>query len=290
MPAQLIIPASAGQTNRCCDELAIDGYADEITLDLSRVSFVAPLFLVRLRAWLDFHGHHGVPVTVVPPDMREVANYMSRMHVAHDLYDCIDFPLRAVRERRRSDRLIAVTRLDAPGATNFDDEIGELLDADDMSGASYLAEVVEQTAAEMTLNATEHGGNEVGLYVAAQKFMYRNSSAPLQCVLAVGDLGVGMAHHLRDGGHDASNDGALIALGMTEGVSGTGEYGRGRGYEVPFEVAKQKEAASTVLRVRANDGWATRRNMGKPRVLADNRAATSPGTWVEFRFAHAGRG
>src|SRR4051794_16295622 len=109
---RLVVFAGAGDLGWCCDELVVAD-EDEIELDLSALTFVSPLFLVRLRAWLDHQQLIGGRVTVIPPVSANVRNYMSRMHLAEGLGDGVDLPLPTVRENPMGDRLIALTRLDA---------------------------------------------------------------------------------------------------------------------------------------------------------------------------------
>lgn len=152
-----------------------------------------------------------------------------------------------------------------------------------MTQAGYLKDVVDETAQEMAINAAWHGANETGAYVAAQR--YRYSDDPNVCVLAIGDLGVGMAAHLQRSGLGQEDDSATIAHGMSDMVSGTLHPHRGRGYSVPFELARQKEAARIDLRVRANDGWVHKHNDNPPAGI-DHSWPTCQGTWVEFTFSH----
>lgn len=282
---KLVINNGAANTQKHCDELVRMAGSEPVTIDLSALSFVGPLFLVRLRAWLDYHAFMGVSVTVLPPASHEVQHYMSRMHLTDNLGETITFPLPTVRENPRGDRLIPLTRLEANGKSEFDDLLGDLLRSEDMRYAGYLGEVVEEAAQEMILNAVDHGENPVGAYIAAQRFTDKNTTLPHRCVVAIGDFGIGMAKHLKRGGHAHATDSKTIAHGLTDMVSGTGIEYRGRGYSVPFEVAGRKDA-TVRLRVRANNGWVERRDGGKTRMLSC-RPSEEPGTWVEFQFAHA---
>ncbi|MDQ8043866.1 MAG: hypothetical protein REI11_04635 [Patulibacter sp.] len=283
----LIVPRGHANTQQACDLLRPALHLPQITLDLSQLTFVGPLFLVRLRAWLDLHSEAGVQVKVVPPARGDVCRYMSRMHVHHGLGPNVEFALPDVNEADRGDRLIAVTKLDATGNSQFDELLGDLLDSPDMAGASYLAEVVDGAAQEMALNAVDHGANSTGAYVAAQRFRRPRAAVPFACVLAVGDLGIGMAEHLRRGGQDRGTDAATIIHGLDDLVSGTGDQWRGRGYSVPFELAAQKSAAYTELRVRANGGWVVKRSDRAAEEIKLVRPDSGPGTWVEFEFGHA---
>ena len=81
----LTIRNGAGDIGWCSDQvLTLDG-DDHVRLDLADLHFVGPLFLVRLRAWLDYHAQHGITVDVGPPGGSDVRNYMSRMHLCDGL-------------------------------------------------------------------------------------------------------------------------------------------------------------------------------------------------------------
>jgi hypothetical protein len=275
----------AGDIGWCSDELTLcDGY-DHVRSDLTDLRFVSPLFHVRLRAWLDYHAQRGIAVEVAPPSGSDVSNYMSRMHLCDELSELVQFPLPSVRENPLRDRLIAVTRLDAGGAVEFDDLLGGLLQSPDMVHAGHLAEVVDAAAQEMVLNAVDHGANPVGAYVAAQRFRRPRDAAPHICIVAIGDMGIGMAAHLAHAGQGRDTDARTICHGMTEMVSSAPGAWHGRGYTVPLDVARQKGAAWTNVRVRANDGWAEKRNDNDPTPLMSSGRPVV-GTWVEFQFGH----
>ena len=155
-----------------------------------------------------------------------------------------------------------------------------------MRHAGYLAEVVEGAAQEMVLNAVDHGMNDVGAYVAAQRFRYPGEPAPHVCVVGVGDMGIGMAAHLERGGEGRESDVATIAHGLKDMVSGTGEEFRGHGFQVPFDLAREKSASWVEVRVRANRGWVGRRSETAGTWPASERPPVA-GTWIEFGFAHS---
>lgn len=218
---------------------------------------------------------------MLPPSSFNVRNYLSRMHLTDGLGSAVDLSLPDIRENPLRDRLIPLLKLDADGPGDFDDHLGDLLDSDDMRHAGYLAEVIAETASEMVLNAIYHGENATGAYLAAQRF-----DNGRRCIVAVGDMGIGMAEHLRRGGQGRETDAATIAHGMSDMVSGTGDEYRGRGYSVPFEVAREKSATFARLRVRANDGWVQKHDDHKP-IKLNPSVACDAGTWVEFEFGHA---
>lgn len=96
---KLFVHARAGHLRRSCDELTLHPEAQHIDLSLAALGWAAPLFLVRLRAWLEYHARLGITVSVAPPLDDAVSSYMARMRIAAGLDWPIDFPLPAVNER-----------------------------------------------------------------------------------------------------------------------------------------------------------------------------------------------
>jgi hypothetical protein len=56
-----------------------------VVLDLTYLESVDPLFILRLRAFIDWHGFNGHDVRVVSPRLPAVRTYLARMHLAKDL-------------------------------------------------------------------------------------------------------------------------------------------------------------------------------------------------------------
>lgn len=85
-------------------------YPEKIVVDLSDVNFVVPLFMIRLRTFIDWHMARQRIVKVIPPDDLSVRNYLARMHVGKDLPPgCFELP--TVNETDRSEALVPVTRV-----------------------------------------------------------------------------------------------------------------------------------------------------------------------------------
>ena len=222
----LPVGSSAGRSSQWGEALPLRRLeARGIEVDLAPLSFADPLFLIRLRAFMEWHAGHGSSVHVVPPTSREVSNYLARMGVAVDLPEGCSCPLSDVRAQAREDVLISLTRL--LGSQDSDDlelQIATLLDAHFGSDAlGGLFDPFFRTVSEMCDNAMSHGQSRHGAFVAAQR--YQNN----RCVLAIGDLGVGIPSHLRRKFPHLVEDGQAIAEATREGVTGTDDR-RGNGY------------------------------------------------------------
>jgi hypothetical protein len=201
-----------------------------LLLDLSRLVFADPLYLVRLRAFIDCHAGRGHAVEVVPPTSREVCNYLARMGLTDDLPASCSFSLSQVRVRDLPDILIPLTRLqDTMEAGLLDDKVGELLQAHFPGQLAHLGDAFAAAIGELTDNATTHGQSEHGTYIAAQR--YEES----RCVLAIADLGVGIPAHIRRAYPHLTDDGDAIAdatrAAITASTPKSKRSHRGYGYE-----------------------------------------------------------
>jgi hypothetical protein len=151
-----------------------------LRLDLSPLVFADPLYLVRLRAFMDWHAARGHVVEVIPPTNREVCNYLARMGLADNLPPTCSCDLRHVRARALPDILIPLTRLHtAHEAFLLDEMVGELLQAHFPGRLRRLGDAFAAAFSELTDNATTHGKSEHGTYIAAQRY------SQTRCVLAI---------------------------------------------------------------------------------------------------------
>lgn len=198
-----------------------------IVVDLTNLSFADPYFLLRLRAFMEWHSRNGLNIEVVRPRARDVANYLSRMRIADGLPPGCTCDLAKVEARERKEVLIPVTRLASPvDADHLDSLIGELLQAHFQGQLARLGKAFHAAFAELTDNATTHGASPSGTFVAAQR--YRAT----RCVLAIADTGIGIPEHVRRAYPYLDDDGVAIAEATKEGVSGADDPShRGIGYQ-----------------------------------------------------------
>jgi hypothetical protein len=222
-----------------------------IELDLSALTFIDPLFLIRLRGFLDWHTARGQEIVVQRPRNRGVSNYLARMGVGDGLPESCQFDLGAVSASDQKTVLVPLTRLHSQTESDrLDEQVADLLAAQFTNGLAGLGAVFSNTIGELCDNATTHGKNEWGAYVAAQRYQKR------RCVLAIGDLGIGIPAHLRQAHPEIMDDGQAIAEATKERVSGVvGEQAphRGIGYSHVIDTMRATGLPSGLLRIWS--GW-----------------------------------
>lgn len=157
-----------------------------VVVDARAIRFAVPTFLLRLRAFVDWHLERDHDVLVQGPASPAVASYMARMEIGKGLPEGILEGLPDPVASGGSNVLIPVCRL-----YNADDveALGEMLLPLFESHAPDVAvfgDAMHMAVSELCGNAVEHGRNPLGCYLAAQRY-----DRPRRTVLALGDLGVG---------------------------------------------------------------------------------------------------
>ncbi len=222
---------------------------DSLLLDLSALEFADPLFLLRLRGFIDWHAAEGRAVRIVPPTSTNVRNYLARMHLADDLPARCECDLGSVRGQDQSHVLIPIRRLGSNlDSDALDYELDALYAAHFTGRLGGLADAFTRTVGEMCDNATTHGVSPLGAYVAAQRY------AQTRAVLAVGDLGVGVPEHIRRALPHLTDDGEALAEATKEGVTATGNPHRGIGYQYVIDGIIESGIPRGELRVWAGRG------------------------------------
>jgi hypothetical protein len=106
------VPARAGTSEKWAEWVILrPAPENNIVLDLAELEFADPLFLIRLRAFIDWHCDGGKTVRVIAPRRNGVKNYLCRMGLADDLPAGCECDLGSVDSQDRSDVLISITRL-----------------------------------------------------------------------------------------------------------------------------------------------------------------------------------
>ena len=185
------------------------------------------------------------------------------MGVGDGLPDGCQFELGRVSATEHRAVLIPLTRLHAQTESDrLDEEIGNLLGAQFTNGIAGLGAVFSNTIGELCDNATTHGKNEHGAYVAAQRYQ------KTRCVLAIGDIGIGIPEHLRRVHPHLRDDGAAIAEATKErvsGVMGAEASHRGIGYHHVIDTMRETRLPSGLLRIWSGRGSVlARRCAGAP--------------------------
>jgi anti-sigma regulatory factor (Ser/Thr protein kinase) len=183
--------------------------------------------------------------------------------------------------------LIELTRLHRPAeADDLDDRLGELLAAHFAAGLARLGSAFVMATSELADNAVTHGRNEVGAYVAAQRY------TTTRCVLSIGDLGVGIPEHLRRAYPHLTDDGLAILEATKEGVTAaetSARAHRGIGYvHMVDEMVKTAVPRGTIriwsgvgrLEIEVRDGRVVRR---QSRTVD----GSTVGSWISVELATA---
>ena len=278
------VPATAGYSEQWGDWAILrQPPADTVVLDLSELQFADPLFLLRMRGFIDWHCYNGHGVRVVRPQSAQVRRYLSHMGLADELPERCVCEIAAAGTPTGSQILIPIRRLTSNEESDrLDDELATILEAQFRGPLGRVAEAFTATAGEMCDNATTHGASDVGFaYLSAQR--YQQS----RCVLAIGDLGIGIPDHIRRAFRELVDDEDAIRVATKEGVTATGRDHRRVGYQYAIDALKDSNVPRGELRV-----WSGR---GRFRVeVRDGRQVRrdawgvdgkTVGTWVRLELA-----
>jgi hypothetical protein len=258
-----------------------DGNPAEIVLDLGAIEFIDPITLIRLRGLIDLACTEGCTIKIVSPRGALMRNYLEWMRLGADLPTSCTSDLQIRDSPDSSKVLIPVTRL---GTTTDVTELERMLE--DLYLAYFegplalLADAFTRTIGEISDNATTHGKSSVGgAYVAAQRYSNK------RCVIAVGDLGIGIAAHMGRV-YAGLDDETAIRLATKEGKSGTGDPQRGFGYQYVIDGIKNARIKSGELSI-----WSGRsrfRLLAHGGLQARRRAwavdESTKGTWVRVEL------
>ncbi len=245
----IAVPADGGPTDTWVEWIPLQPPANaDLLLDLSELAVVGPMLAVRLRALIDMYAAGGNHVHVVAPANAGIRAYFAAMRLGGDLPGNCQCDLGPEPESLRK-VLIPIRRLsDQRESDLLDDELGELLEAQFTGTVGLLAAAFTMTASEMCDNATTHGHSDiVGGYMAAQRLNRH-------CILAIGDLGIGIPEHIRKVYPELTADDDAIRLATREGYTGTGIEHRGIGYQEAIDVIKETTVPFGELRVWSGKG------------------------------------
>jgi hypothetical protein len=246
------VPANAGSSARWGEWMILEEPPPDVSLalDLTDLDFTDPLFLARMRGFIDWHCSKGRAVRVISPRSIAVRQYLERMHVACDLPSRCECSLGTIGEGEKSDVLIPIRRLSTPQeGDRLDEELQDLYLAHFHGPLGGLAQAFSTAVSEMSDNATTHGKLRGHVsYVTAQRY------AQGRCVLVIGDLGMGIPDHMRRAHPDLVEDDEAIREATKEGITGTRNQHRGYGYQCVIDDLKNEVIASGELRVWSGKG------------------------------------
>lgn len=262
--------------------LPLKHYEREVVVDAAALRFAVPTFLLRLRAFVEWHLMRGHSATVVAPANPRTALYMAQMGVADGLPADTFVGLPGVGEQDGSDVLIPITQLREFREV---DELGERVyqlfmgHADD--DVAVFASAMHMAVSELCANAVEHGANDLGCYVAAQRY----DRPHRRTVLALGDLGVGIPKHMRRRFATLRGDRTALRQAVKEGVTATGREERGIGFTSVIEEAMASRMRYATLDIHSGEAQLQQVVLpgGRPLVKTSD-APNKLGTWLTFEI------
>lgn len=229
-----------------------------LDVDLAELEFIDPYGLVSLACAIEGACRRGDQVQFVPPNDRNVANYLSRAGLAPLVARATGTDsLPEVRSRNMTGRLVALEPLTAGEALEdaadlVYDRVGSLCGArpvDPLRWALY----------ELGYNIEEHSGTEG--FVAAQ--VWKRDGGAFEVQLAVGDWGDGIPATLRGAGHQRGSDMDFIVDAAQSRLSRKEKDG---GFGLPTTVREARQLGGHV---------AVRSGAAKVCFWSDGRQTTS---------------
>lgn len=270
---------------------AADGYRGDLPLsreleqpivvDASALGSCHPMFVIRLRLFLDWHLSAGHDVRLIAPRDPQVAQYVADMGVGLELPD--DVVAGLPRGGSSPAALFALRRLAT--ANDVEDASGAAMEVLhlQMPELAVWGEPVYMAVSELCSNGLQHGRDKLGAYIAADRI---EGDARL-FRLAIADLGLGIPEHIRARNPEWQNDTAAITRALERGVSGTGDPHRGNGFAEVFDDALDRMLVRTTSSVNID----IRSAKGRVVVdLVDGRQEANPGsvgrprrgTWITY--------
>lgn len=250
-------------------------------MDSSALSFVVPTFLLRLRAFVDFNLNCGRRVEVIAPRDKHVANYLSRMQIAADLPPEVFPDLPSVRASEQSEVLVPITCLkDDIDVETMGAQLYTLFQGHSDDDVAVFADALQEGFTELCGNGVEHGCNDLGCYLAAQRYGGRNR----RTVLSIGDLGIGVPKHMRRIYGDES-DRRMLRKALEEGASGTGDSHRGNGIPSVLDEARNARIRRALLEIHSGKAVLKHRlrRDGSGRTTTES-GSNKLGTWICFEL------
>lgn len=238
------------------------------------------MFVIRLRLFLDWHLEAGHDVQRVPPTDPRTAQRLADMGIGTGLpEDVVHLPV----ARASADALLPVRRL--RGADDVEDASDAAVAVlhEQAPALAVWGDPVYMAVSELCGNALQHGRDDLGAYVAADRLGGR----PATFRLAIADLGIGIPEHIRAQHPEWQHDAAAIVRALERGVSGTGDPYRGNGFAEVLDDALDKalvQAKSAVsLDIRSADGRVVVELVdGRQEARPERVGRSRRGTWITY--------
>ncbi len=268
----------AGEGGGWREELPLStALPSRLVIDATRLGPCHPMFLLRLRTFVDWHLSAGREVNIVAPERAETRRQFESVRLTAGWPSQV---CPGITPQEGPDQaVVPVTRVVNP--TQIDDLAAaarELVHYH-LTDVSILGDALHMALSELSANALEHGRNEHGAYVVVQRF----TEPRRMIVLAVSDLGIGIPEHLRQQYPEWSDDAFAIAQAMKWGVTGTGDRHRGNGLAETLDRALTTSLHAATLDVQSARGF-LRTQVVQGNIKHDPIPPTQfrRGTWISY--------
>lgn len=252
-----------------------------ITVDASELGPSHPMFVIRLRLFVDWHLAAGHAVSVTTPSDPAIAQQLADMRIADGLPGGTFGPLPSARSETAA--VLELRRL-----SSYHDVEDAAAVAADVLGRRVPAlgawgDATHMAIGELCDNALLHGDNELGAYVAADRLDEPQPTFRL----AIADLGIGIPEHIRAQHPEWQDDSGAIGRVLDRGVTGTGDRMRGNGYAEVLDQAHgaqlRRAMSALTLDIRSAKGHVRVRLVDEA-VMVDPLRVTRPrrGTWITY--------
>jgi len=251
-------------------------------LDMRGLGVCHPMYLVRLRTFLEWQQREGSPVEVLLPTDPAISTHLAEMGVFQGVdVDLVGAPARV---GAATSRILPLTSVaDPSGVETLADSAVAALESCP-SAVKRLASPLHMAIAELGDNAVSHGRNGLGIRVACSL----DDSRP-EIRLAVGDLGMGIPEHIRQTHPDWGDDTAAIANAVAPGVSGTRDPHRGNGFLHILDEALTAELGAARLEIYSANGFLRLDIVQASFVPTPLHAQTyKRGAWICYSLISAG--
>jgi hypothetical protein len=257
-----------------------------VTVDARELRSCHPMFVLRLRLFIDWHLTVGHDVRVIAPLDRQTAQSLADLGLKDGLAGGTA-PLPAPREARLASILPLRRFEDFNAVEDTARETVELLERQS-EAAGVWGYAMFAAVSELCNNAIQHGRNILGGYVVADYVMQPQGKLRV----AIADLGIGIPEHIRSQFPEWHDDTAAIGRATERGVSGTGDPQRGNGFAEVFDEALRtdliRNRTAAEVDIRSGRGRLTVELVGGVTKITPHRVGRPRrGAWMTYTLTTA---
>lgn len=286
---RLTLSSTSGRRDGYRHDLPLErDIASPIVVDATHLGPCHPMFVLRLRLFVDWHLMAGHEVTIRPPASAQAARQLSALRFWDDLPSRVVAGGGDVVAPEEDPSILGIRRIhDARDVEDIAQSAVDVLHQQIGPIAGWGA-ALHMAISELCDNALQHGASELGAYVAADRVL----DPRREFRLVVADLGIGIPEHIRARHPEWQDDSAAISRVLQYGVSGTGDPQRGNGLPETIEYALEQQLIQTGSAVEMDIRAASGRigvDVVQGEVRVRDGLATTPrrGTWISYTVVTA---